>query len=174
MNHTTEESGSIPELSKKQIQDLFLDQEEKQWCRVVPKDEKALDCTPSNSDKWYSKKMSGCDIDVKNHLKKAFMKIFTKRGHVESFWDDFTLNITHKLGLTYRKVHRLCGNLASYSEAQLQQNSYSKRSFQSCQHHSWYWRWNNQNRLFHSRWNWTERWKGWTKACSGCNDSNQQ
>ena len=49
--------------------------------------------------------------------------MFTKQGHVESFWDDFTLNITHRLGLTYRKARRLNGNLASYSEAQLQQNN---------------------------------------------------
>ena len=125
MNHetATAESASIPELSRKQLQDLFMPEEDNQWCRLVPKGKKSLECcTPSNSSTWYSMNPSGCEKDVKDYLKKAFEKIFMKRGHADSFWDEFTLNVTHKLGLTYRKTRRLNGTLASYSEAQLQQN----------------------------------------------------
>ena len=121
MNHTTDDYSSIPELSKKQLQDLFLPEEDNQWCRCIPKDKESLNCMPSSSEKWYSPKL-GCEWKVKDYLKKAFEKVFTRRGHVESFWDDFILNVTHKLGLTYRKARMLKVALPSYSEAQLQQN----------------------------------------------------
>ena len=121
MNHTTDDFSSIPELSKKQLQDLFLPEEDNQWCRCIPKDKESLKCTPSSSEKSYSTKL-GCERKVKDYLKKAFEKVFIRKGNVESFWDDFILNVTHKLGLTYRKARMLKVTLPSYSEAQLQQN----------------------------------------------------
>ena len=120
MNHTTNESDSIPELSRKQLQNLFLPEVNIQWCRCIPKNKESLNCTPSNSEALYSRKF-GCEESIKDYLVKAFEKIFTQKGHVDSFWDDFILNVTHKLGLTHSKACRLKDTLPSYSEAQLQQ-----------------------------------------------------
>ena len=111
---------SIPELAKQKLEELFSMPCRDQWCTVVPKDKDGLVCTPSDSNKYYSLS-GGCKENVKDHLRKSFKKIFTDRGHVETFWEDFTLTVTHKLGLTYREVQKMSGSLSSYSEAKLQQ-----------------------------------------------------
>ena len=49
----------------------------------------------------------------------AFDKLFGRTGHVVTFWDDFAMNVTHKLGLTYREI--ASGKMEKYNEAQLQQ-----------------------------------------------------
>ena len=38
-----------------------------------------------------------------------------------TFWEDFSFNVTHKLGLTYREVQKRKG-MKLYSEAKLQQS----------------------------------------------------
>ena len=89
-----------------------------QWVMVVPKCEEAVKCTPSKSDQYFVKK-HGCQKEVKTLLCAAFDKIFAETGHVVTFWDDFAMNVTHKLGLTYREL--TSGNVEKYNEAQLQQ-----------------------------------------------------
>jgi hypothetical protein len=109
----------IPEKSRKKLQDLFADDTltTNQWVMVVPKCKEAVECTPSNSDQYFVKK-PGCKEEVKE-LRNAFEKVFAKTGHVITFWDDFALNVTHKLGLTYRELTN--GKVEKYNEAQLQQ-----------------------------------------------------
>lgn len=108
----------IPVLAKQQIQELFSDTKPSQWCTLVPTDENWRDCKPSDSHKYYTR-IPGCEEDVRGFLKTSFEKIFSDTGHVETFWEDFSMNITHKLGLTYREVQKLNGRHSSYSEAQL-------------------------------------------------------
>ena len=92
-----------------------------QWCTVVPsEDENSFECTPSNSDKFYTL-ISRCDETVKKHLYESFKKVFDEQAHVDTFWEDFSLNVTHKLGLTYRDVQKVNG-MKLYSEAKLQQS----------------------------------------------------
>lgn len=74
-----------------------------QWVMVVPKCEEAVKCNPPKSDQYFVKK-HGCQKEVKKLLRAAFDKIFAKTGHVVTFWDDFAMNVTHKLGLTYREI----------------------------------------------------------------------
>ncbi len=95
----------IPEQSRKRLQDLFVDDAitANQWTMVVPKCEKAVECTPSDSDQYFLRK-PGCQKEVKKLLRDAFDKIFAAKGHVMTFWDDFAMNVTHKLGLTYREL----------------------------------------------------------------------
>jgi hypothetical protein len=109
----------IPEQSRRKLQDLFVDDAvtANQWVMVVPKCKEAVKCTPSNSDQYFVKK-PGCPKEV-GELRSAFEKIFAKTGHVMTFWDDFALNVTHKLGLTYRELTN--GKMEKYNEAQLQQ-----------------------------------------------------
>ena len=111
---------SLPELSKQQLLDLFSTSEAQkhQWCRVIPNNKDSLKCTPSASDKYY-RVIAGCDEVVKTKLRKSFEKVFIEHGHVETFWEDFALNVTHKLRLTYREVQKING---MYSEAKLQQS----------------------------------------------------
>ena len=113
---------SIPEKSRSQLQELFLDEKlENQWVKIVPKCEEAVKCTPSNSDVYFLKNY-GCENGVREFLGKAFDDIFARNGHVATFWDDFEMNITQKLGLTYRELaHESSRKLEKYSEAQLQQ-----------------------------------------------------
>jgi hypothetical protein len=85
---------------------------------VVPKYKEAVKCTPSKSDQYFIKK-PGCQKEVKDHLRAAFDKIFAETAHVMTFWDDFAMNVTHKLGLTYRELTN--GKMEKYNEAQLQQ-----------------------------------------------------
>ena len=113
----TDGDRSIPELAKQKLEDLFSTNPS-QWCTVVPKTKEALDCTPSDSSKHYFTGQ-GCTKNVKDHLRKSFETIFIGRGHVDTFWEDFTLNVTHKLGLTYREVQKLNGSLKKYNEAKL-------------------------------------------------------
>ena len=111
---------SVSELAKQQLLDLFATSTPTQWCAVVPKCNRSLDCTPSNSAEHFSL-IPGYEEEVKYLLKTSFEKMFTNRGHVETFWEDFTLRVTHKLGLTYREVQKRNGTLSLYSEAKLQQ-----------------------------------------------------
>ena len=111
---------SVSELAKQQLLDLFVTSTPSQWCTVLPKCNRSLECTPSNSTEHFSL-IPGCEEEVKELLKTSFEKMFTNRGHVETFWEDFTLRVTHKLGLTYREVQKRNGTLSSYSEAKLQQ-----------------------------------------------------
>ena len=114
---------TIPERSKKQLLELFSTHEVQpsQWCTVEPSgDEKSFECTPSNSDKFY-KLTSRCDKAVKICLHESFMKVFDEHAQVDTFWEDFSLNVTHKLGLTYRETRKLNG-MKLYSEAKLQQS----------------------------------------------------
>lgn len=117
---TIKMDAPIPEQSRKQLQDLFLDDAtvEKQWVMLIPKCEKAVMCTPSDSDGYFFK-VYGRQQEVKQLLSNAFDKIFAKTGHVMTYWDDFAMNVIHKLGLTYRDLTN--GKLDQYSEAQLQQ-----------------------------------------------------
>ena len=113
---------TIPERSKKQLLDLFSTSEVQpsQWCTVVPKGENSFECTPSHSSKDYTT-TKGCDEAVKRYLHESFEKVFTENGHVGTFWEDFSFNVTHKLGLTYREVQKMNG-MKLYSEAKLQQS----------------------------------------------------
>ena len=113
-------SKSIPELSKEQIQELFLTSKKNlhQWFTVLPKNKASLSCTPSESSKFYLMSQ-GCDKEVVEHLGQSFEKIFSARAHVQNYWEDFTLTVTHKLGLTYREIQRMSATLSSYSEARL-------------------------------------------------------
>jgi hypothetical protein len=101
---------------------LFIDPEAAlmptQWTVIVPKCKKGVECTPSNSDQYFVRK-SGCQKEVQKLLRDAFDKIFAETGHVMTFWDDFAMNVTHKLGLTYRELTN--GKMEKYNEAQLQQ-----------------------------------------------------
>lgn len=110
----------IPEQSRKKLKDLFEEDPliANQWVMIVPKRKEAVKCTPSNSDQHFIK-ICGCKKDVKKLLSNAFDKIFEKTGHVTTFWNDFALNVTHKLGLTYRELTN--GKIEKYTEAQLQQ-----------------------------------------------------
>ena len=112
---------TIPERSKQQLLDLFSTSEVQlsQWCTVVPKGENSFKCTPSNSNKFYNL-IPRCDEAVKTHLRESFKKVFGGNGIVRTFWEDFSFNITHKLGLTYREVQKMNG-MKSYSEVKLQQ-----------------------------------------------------
>ena len=95
---------SLPKFSKlarQNLKELFSESCETQWCTVMPKDKDGLDCIPSDLNKYYSKSRE-CKENVKGYLGKSFEMIFNDRGHVD--WEDFTLNVYHKLGLTYRKV----------------------------------------------------------------------
>ena len=116
------DKSSIPEQSRRQLNELFRDATlEKQWFTIVPKHKAATECAPSNSDQHFMK-IYGCQNEVKEFLGKAFDNIFAKKGHVASFWEDFEMSITHKLGLTYRELAcQSNGKLEKYSEAQLQQ-----------------------------------------------------
>lgn len=111
---------SIPELSREQIQELFSTSEKNlnQWFTVVPKDNHSLSCPPSQSKRYYLND-KGCNKEVVEHLAKSFEKIFKERAHVESYWEYFTLNVTHKLGLTFREIQRISAMLPTYNEAQL-------------------------------------------------------
>ena len=113
-------SKSIPELSREQMQELFSTSKINlnMWFTVVPKNISSLSCTPSDSSKFYLVSQ-GCDKEVVELLGKSFEKIFTARAHVQNYWEDFTLNVTHKLGLTYREIQRMNATLSSYSEARL-------------------------------------------------------
>lgn len=113
---------SLPELSKQQLLELFSTSEEQssQWCTVVPKEIGSLTCTPSDSHSHYQLSFDS-DNEVKEYLGKEFKEIFTQQGHVETYWVDFAINVTHKLGLTYREVQQKNGTFRSYSEAKLQQ-----------------------------------------------------
>ena len=114
---------SIPDQARKQLQELFSlgIKLENQWFKIVPKCEEAVKCAPSDSNKYFSK-IYGCEKEVKEFLGKEFDKIFDKKGHVATYWEDFEMNITQKLGLTYRELARRSnGKLEKYSEAQLQQ-----------------------------------------------------
>ena len=112
----------IPEKSRKKLQDLFVDDSlrlnNNQWVMIVPKCKEAGECTHSNSSQYFVKQ-PGCQNEVKKILGDAFDKVFTETGHVMTFWDDFAMNIIHKLGLTYRELAN--GKMEKYSEAQLQQ-----------------------------------------------------
>ena len=112
--------GPIPEQSRKKLQDLFVDDTlmKNQWVMIVPKCEEAVKCTPSKSDKYFVKQ-PGCQSKVKKFLGDAFDKVFAETGHVMTFWDDFAMNVTHKLGMTYRELAD--GKMENYNEAQLQQ-----------------------------------------------------
>ena len=76
----------IPEQSRRQLQNLFLDDAtvEKQWVTLVPKCEEAVKCTPSDSD-WYFLKIYGRQQEVKRLLSCAFDTIFAKKGHVMTY-----------------------------------------------------------------------------------------
>ena len=110
----------IPEQLRRKLQDLFVDDTlmKNQWVMIVPKCEEAVECTPSNSDQYFIKQ-PGCQNKVKKCLGDAFDEVFAETGHVMTFWDDFAMNITHKLDLTYRELAN--GKMEKYSEAQLQQ-----------------------------------------------------
>ena len=112
---------SIPELAKQEIQDLFSSKNMltmKQWCTVIPKDMESLECTPSLSSKWYSRS-DGCDENLRDYLGESFEQVFVETAHSESLWQDFSMNVTHKLGLTYREIKKMNGSMSSYSEAKL-------------------------------------------------------
>ena len=91
-----------------------------QWVMIVPKCEEAVKCIPSKSDKYFVKK-HGCQKEVKKLLCAAFDKLFAETEHVVTFWDDFAMNVTHKLGLRYRSREIASGKMEKYNEAQLQQ-----------------------------------------------------
>lgn len=115
---TYNDHQSIPELAKMQIKELFSDTKPSQWCTLVPNDEQSLECKPSDSSKHYTKNPGG-EEDVRCYLHRSFEQIFSERGHVETFWMDFSMDVTHKLGLTYREAHKLNGTASSYSEVKL-------------------------------------------------------
>ena len=97
----------IPEQSRRKLQDLFMDDTvmKNQREMIVPKCEEAVknSCTPSNSDQYFVKQ-PGCQNEVKKFVGDAFDEVFTETGHVMTFWDDFAMNVTHKVGLTYREL----------------------------------------------------------------------
>ena len=109
---------SLPELSREQLLGLFSKEQATQWCSVVPNDIDSLTHTPSDSYRCYSIS-PGCDEVVKSYLSESFEKVFTEQGNVETFWEDFALNVTHKLGLTYREVQKM---KTTYTETKLQQS----------------------------------------------------
>ena len=113
-------AAPIPEQSRRKLRGLFVDDAvtDDQWVMIIPKCVEAVKCTPSNSDQHFLK-ISGCSKEVKQLLHNAFDKVFAETGHVMTYWDDFTMNVTHKLGLTYRELTN--GKIEKYSEAQLQQ-----------------------------------------------------
>ena len=118
-NTREKESLSIPELARTEIEDLFSSEMKPSlWYTVIPKNVKSLKCTPSESDTCYSIS-EGCEKDVKDCLGRYFSEVFTNRAHVESFWLDFSMNLTHRLGLTYRETQKMNGTMSSYSEAKL-------------------------------------------------------
>ena len=119
---TTFSDLTVPEWSKQQLLDLFSTSEVQpsQWCTVIPKGENSFEHTPSNSDTYYTL-ISGCDETAKKCLHDSFKKVFDEQAHVGTFWEEFSLNVTHKLGLTYKEVQKLNG-MKLYSEAKLQQS----------------------------------------------------
>ena len=67
-----EESLSIPELARREIEDLFSSEmKPSQWYTVIPKNAKSLKCAPSVSDTYYSIS-EGCEKDVRDHLGRLF------------------------------------------------------------------------------------------------------
>ena len=78
---------------------------------------KSLDCAPSQSNVHYLQE-EGCEDKVKGFLHDQFENIFTDAGHVESFWEDFSTNLSHKLGLTYRETQKM-DDRKPYNEAKL-------------------------------------------------------
>ena len=122
------DSQTLPYLAKKMVNDLFQQQSAAgvqqskaaslpgQWCTLTPKDMKSLDCTPSHSSTFYLTE-DGCEQEVKTHLEEGFDKIFTDVGHMQTFWEDFSMNLSHKLGLTYREAQKMDGT--TYNEAKL-------------------------------------------------------
>lgn len=113
-------SKSTPEVAKQQLEKIFGSSEANQWCVLTPKDGiDSLDCAPSSSAAQYDR-VIGCEDEVKEHLKKAFDKIFSSGAHVHNYWEEFSLNVTHRLGLTYRETKRM--DSESYNEAKLKHN----------------------------------------------------
>ena len=115
------DSKTIIDSARETLKDLFKRQTETkplpgQWCTLTPKNETFLDCAPSQSSTYYLQE-EGCEDNVKEYLQKSFDKIFTATGNVETFWESFTMELNHKLGLTYRKVKKMDGKL--YNEAKL-------------------------------------------------------
>ena len=113
------DSKTIIDSTRETLEDLFSEtvmQLQGQWCTLTPKDMEFLDCAPSQSNKHYLQEES-CEKEVKEFLQAPFEKIFTQAGHVETFWEDFSINLNHKLGLTYREAQKMDGKL--YNEAKL-------------------------------------------------------
>ena len=115
------DAKTIIDLARETLEDLFIisdkvDAVPGQWCTLTPKDMEFLECAPSQSNKHYLQEES-CEKEIKEFLQAPFEEIFTRAGHVETFWEDFSINLNHKLGLTYREAHRMDGK--PYNEAKL-------------------------------------------------------
>lgn len=110
------DSQSIPEEAREKIKEVFSETPlPGQWSTVTPKNIESLDCAPSMSSTSYFVE-DGCEDEVRLYLEEEFDGVFTDVGHVHTFWKDFSMNLSYKLGLTYREIPKMD---PTYNEAKL-------------------------------------------------------